>query len=137
GTSGSTWTTDPTCNGNSWTASDGFAGDWATVTGVRVVLDFVGTGTTTLEPGESATVQFRTVNAPATSADPSLAPVTVPATDEYAWNQVGVAATLLSGGQLHRAPIKAGVTLSTAQLDVEKLVTGAAASLAPDEFLVD
>jgi uncharacterized repeat protein (TIGR01451 family) len=137
GTGAPTWTSDPTCTGNDWTSSTSFAGDWASVTGIRVLLDFTTTPAASLPPGDGATVLFQTVNDPATAADPSLAPVTVPATDQYAWNQFGATATFAASAPMRRAPIKAGVALPTGQLDVLKQVTGGAAAFAPDEFLVD
>ncbi|HEY6739860.1 MAG TPA: DUF5979 domain-containing protein, partial [Actinopolymorphaceae bacterium] len=135
--SGTTWPTDPTCTANSWTDSAAFTGDWTAVTGLRVVLDFASTAGGTLAPGGSVTVRFQTVNAPATQAAPELAPVDVPVTGEFAWNQFGAQAVLTNGTTLRRAPVKAGVTLVGGPIEVRKTVTGAAVDYAATSFTAD
>lgn len=135
------WPTDPTCAAHpaSWTASGSFAGDWADVTGIRVTLDFAATANGALRGGEGATVLYRTVDRPATVAAPDGAPVSLPASPAaaVAWNQFGATAALVGGGSVRRAPVKAGVTIATGPLQVDKVVTGAAASAAPDRFGAD
>jgi uncharacterized repeat protein (TIGR01451 family) len=138
GSAATTWPSDPTCSthpaASEWTDGTAFEGDWSTVTGIRVVLDFASTPSGVLAPGGSAQVLYRTINAPATEAAPDRAPVTVPVGDAIAWNQFGAVASLSTGGTLSRAPIKAGVVLDTGSLEVSKLVTGEGASFAPDSF---
>ncbi|QNE37036.1 DUF5979 domain-containing protein [Leifsonia shinshuensis] len=136
------WPTDPTCGSHpsSWTASGAFTGDWADVTGIRVTLDFGATTAGALRGGEGATVLYRTVDRPATATAPDGAPVSLPAagaSPAVAWNQFGATAALVGGGSVRRAPVKAGVTIATGPLQVDKVVTGAAASAAPDEFGAD
>ncbi|MBO1740278.1 DUF5979 domain-containing protein [Leifsonia sp. TF02-11] len=143
--SGSTtaWPTDPTCatHPTSWTASGAFTGDWADVTGIRVTLDFAGTASGALRSGEGATVLYRTIDRPATATATDGAPVSLPASPgsapAVAWNQFGATASLVGGGTVRRAPVKAGVTIATGPLQIDKVVTGAAASAAPDEFGAD
>lgn len=137
------WPSDPTCATHpaSWTASGAFAGDWADVTGIRVTLDFAGTANGALRGGEGATVLYRTIDRPATATATDGAPVSLPATPTaapaVAWNQFGATASLVGGGNVRRAPVKAGVTIATGPLQIDKVVTGAAASAAPDEFGAD
>jgi uncharacterized repeat protein (TIGR01451 family) len=138
GTGATAWPSDPGCANHpaasAWTDGATFAGDWSTVTGIRVVLDFASTAGAVLAPGGSAQVLYRTVNAPATEAEPDRAPVTVPVGDPIAWNQFGALASLSTGGTLSRAPIKAGVVLDSGSLQVTKSVTGEGAAFAPDTF---
>ncbi|MFB9746471.1 DUF5979 domain-containing protein [Leifsonia shinshuensis] len=137
------WPTDPTCAAHpaAWTASGAFTGDWADVTGIRVTLDFAATASGALRGGEGATVLYRTIDRPATATAPDGAPVSLPASPAaaaaVAWNQFGATAALVGGGSVRRAPVKAGVTIATGPLQVDKVVTGAAASAAPDEFGAD
>ena len=135
--SGTTWPSDPTCTGNSWTNSASFTGDWADVTGLRVQVDFATTQAGSLAPGGSVTVRYQTINAPETAADPDLAPVDVPVTDQFAWNQFGAQVVLTDGGTLRRAPVKAGVTLVSGPVEVRKVVSGPAAAYAADAFVAD
>jgi uncharacterized repeat protein (TIGR01451 family) len=143
--SGSTtaWPSDPTCSTHpaSWTASGAFTGDWADVTGIRVTLDFAATANGALRGGEGATVLYRTIDRPATAAAPDGAPVSLPASPTaapaVAWNQFGATASLAGGGMVRRAPVKAGVTIATGPLQIDKVVTGSAAAAAPDEFGAD
>ncbi|MGA7146926.1 MAG: DUF5979 domain-containing protein, partial [Microbacterium sp.] len=132
-----TWPSDPTCAASGWTNSTGFTGDWSAVTGLRVIADFTTTAGGALAPGGSVTVRFQTINAPATAAAPDRAPVDVPVSGEFAWNQFGAQAILTSGGTLRRAPVKAGVTLVGGPIEVRKEISGAAAGFAPDAFTAD
>lgn len=134
---GTTWPSDPTCAADTWTDSTAFTGDWSTVTGLRVLVDFTTTGAGSLAPGGAVTVRYQTVNEPATAADPDLAPITVPVTDQFAWNQFGAQAVLEGGEPLRRAPVKAGVTLVSGPIEVQKVVTGPAAEFAPDAFVAE
>ncbi|WP_307041230.1 DUF5979 domain-containing protein [Agromyces ramosus] len=133
----STWSADPTCTGNSWSDSTAFTGDWADVTGLRVLVDFSTTAGGALAPGGNVTVRYQTVNTPASDADPGLAPVDVPVTGNFAWNQFGTQAVLTDRTTLRRAPVKAGVTLVGGPLEVRKAITGDAIAYAPDEVLID
>jgi uncharacterized repeat protein (TIGR01451 family) len=134
---GTTWPSDPTCAAQDWTDGAAFAGDWSEVTGLRVLLDFATTAAGSLAPGGSVVVRFQTVNEPATAADPDLAPIDVPVTDQFAWNQYGAQAVLTDGNTLRRAPVKAGVTLVSGPIEIRKEITGPAAAYAADAFLVD
>lgn len=133
----STWSADPTCAGNSWIDSTAFDGDWAEVTGLRVLIDFSTTAGGVLAPGGTITVRYQTVNTPASDAAPELAPVDVPVTGNLAWNQFGAQAVLTDRTTLRRAPVKAGVTLVGGPLEVRKAITGDAAAYAPDQVLID
>ncbi|WP_348788720.1 DUF5979 domain-containing protein [Leifsonia sp. NPDC080035] len=135
----SAWPTDPTCDTHpaDWTDSAAFAGDWTAVTGIRVTLDFRGVAGGTLTGGQGATVTYRTIDLPATATRTDGAPVSASAPKAYAWNQFGAVANLTGGGSIRRAPVKAGVTIATGPLRIDKVVTGAAASAAPDEFTAD
>lgn len=132
-----TWPTDPTCSTVTWIDHESFTGDWDAVTGLRIMLDFSTSTAGVLPSGGAVTVRYQSVNLPATDADPSLAPVEVPVTDAFAWNQFGAQAVLTDNTTLRRAPVKAGVTLVSGPLQVVKTVDGAAARYAADEFLVD
>ena len=137
GPNGRAWRDDPTCSADSWTDASAFSGDWSEVTGLRVRFDFRTTADGVLAPGAGVTVRYQTVNAPATEDDPSRGPIEVPVEDEFAWNQFGAHAVLQSGRTLDRAPVKAGVTLVSGELDVAKVVDGSAAAYAPADFLID
>lgn len=134
---GTTWPSDPTCSAQTWTDMAAFAGDWSEVTGLRVRLDFSTTAAGSLAPGGAVVVRYQTVNEPATADDPDLAPIDVPVTDQFAWNQYGAQAELTDGNTLRRAPVKAGVTLVSGPIEVRKEVSGAAAAYAADAFRVD
>jgi uncharacterized repeat protein (TIGR01451 family) len=141
--SGSTWPADPTCANQptaaNWTSGPDYTGDWADVTGIRAVVDFSTTTAHVLAPGGAIQLRYQTINEPATAADPALAPVTVPIADgaAIAWNQVGAVAALTGGGTLSRAPVKAGVVMTSGSLEVTKKITGAAAQYAPTSFQAD
>ncbi|HWI31746.1 MAG TPA: DUF5979 domain-containing protein [Microbacterium sp.] len=135
--SGSNWPADPTCASAGWTGSDAFTGDWADVTGLRVLVDFTTTASGFLAPGGAVTVRFQTVNAPATADDPDLGPIDVPVVDAFAWNQFGAEAVLTTGANLRRAPVKAGVTLVGGPIEVRKLIEGPAAAFAASAFRAD
>lgn len=128
---------DPGCTSSTWVESTAFTGDFASVTGLRVQLDFTTTPAGVLPPGGSVQALYRTVNAPATAEDPGLTPVSAPVTDQFVWNQFGAEATPLTGMRITRAPVKAGVTLSGGPLTVKKVVTGNAAAVAPTSFEAD
>jgi uncharacterized repeat protein (TIGR01451 family) len=134
---GSSWPTDPTCQADAWTDSAVFAGDWSEVTGLRVLIDFASTPAGSLAPGGTVTVHYQTVNTPATADDPDLAPIEVPVTDQFAWNQFGAQAVLMNDATLRRAPVKAGVTLVSGPIQVQKQISGPAAAYAADAFIAD
>ncbi|AWB90232.1 DUF5979 domain-containing protein [Salinibacterium hongtaonis] len=133
----SAWGTDSTCAANTWVPESTFSGDWADVTGIRVVYDFTGTATGLLEPGAGVTLLMRTINEPVTAADASLAPVTAPVGSPVAWNQMGTTATFVTSPAMRRAPAKVGVTLASGPLSVTKVVDGDAAAHAPASFDVN
>lgn len=134
---GMTWPTDPTCAEVDWVDHAAFAGDWSDVTGVRVLLDFSTTAAGVLPSGAGVTVRYQSINVPASADEPTLAPVEVPVTEQFAWNQFGALAALTDGTTLRRAPVKAGVTLVSGPIQVAKTVDGDAARYAADEFLAD
>ncbi|GAB3618660.1 hypothetical protein GCM10027416_32170 [Okibacterium endophyticum] len=131
------WPDNPECSDSTWVNSDEYGGDWADVTGLRATFDFTGTPNGVMKPGEGVKLLYHTVNLPATAEDADRAPVDVPVTDEFAWNQFGAVATLTTGKTLQRAPVKAGVTLLGGPLQVTKAIAGDATGYAPAEFLVD
>lgn len=141
GAGATAWPSDPTCAANpvaaEWTPSTAYTGDWTAVTGIRVTLDFTTTAAGTLAPGATVGVTYRTVDRPATTTAPDGAPVSIASAASYAWNQFGATAALTGGGTVRRAPVKAGVTIATGPLQVDKVVTGSAASAAPAEFQAD
>lgn len=142
GTGATAWPSDPTCSAHpdasGWTNAAGYTGDWAAVTGIRVTLDFTTTADGQLPAGGAIAVTYRTIDRPATAADPIGAPVSIDAGTSVAWNQFGATATLSGGtGTIRRAPVKAGVTLATGPLRVDKVLAGAAAATAPEEFTAD
>jgi len=131
----SAWPSDPKCNSVPWVDHTAYTGDWADVTGLRITADFTTrNGTPRLDPGESGTITYQTVNIPATTTDADRAPVTVPVGDPIAWNQFGVTADLTSGGTFSRAPVKAGVIMTGGPLQITKAVTGAGSAGAPTSF---
>ncbi|MCU1440880.1 MAG: hypothetical protein JWP85_1877 [Rhodoglobus sp.] len=137
GSGASAWPTDPSCSTATWANIGSYAGEWADVTGLRIVLDFTTSAATSLAPGEQVAIKYQTINTVETAAMPDRAPSEVPVTGNFAWNQFGALATLTSGAPIQRAPTKAGVTLAGGPLEVTKTISGAAAAFAPDEFLVD
>ncbi len=141
GTGATAWPADPDCSthpgAGEWIASTAFTGDWAAVTAIRVRLDFSTAAAHVLPAGGAVTVTYRTVDRPATDSAPDGAPVSIDAGPAVAWNQFGADAALTGGGSLHRAPVKAGVTIATGSLSIVKRVTGEAAAEAPDSFVAD
>ncbi|MFT3872589.1 MAG: DUF5979 domain-containing protein [Nocardioides sp.] len=124
-------------NGEVWTAASGST-DWSQVTGLRITMDFGPTAAGALAPGQTVDVNFSTINVPMTAGDPSGASTEVPGTDEFAWNQFGVKyhnANAANDSKI--APSRVGVHLRFGSIQIDKRVTGAAASHAPDQFLVD
>jgi hypothetical protein len=141
GTGGtSNWPADLDCAADGWEPLDGYTGDAADITGLRVTLDFTTTTAGSLAPGGSVHFQYRTVNTPWQAGDVPTADAVAPRLDtgpsERAWNQVGVNAVLSAGGTLRRAPERVGVQLLVGSAAVEKTVSGLA-SLAPDEVTAD
>jgi uncharacterized repeat protein (TIGR01451 family) len=139
GSGKTTWNDDPTCANQpakaQWTAGDSFAGDWAEVTAIRVVVDFAGTASHSLAPGGSVTVEYTTVNTPDATAS---AVKTTPSTDrQFAWNQTGVTAVTTLHSTISRAPSRTGVTVATGPLEIAKTTSGDATFLAPSEFDFD
>ncbi len=131
----SAWPSDPTCTSVTWVDHTVYTGEWADVTGLRVTVDFTTrSGIPRLDPGESGTITYQTVNTPATTTDTDRAPVTVPVGDPIAWNQFGVTAQLTGGGTFSRAPVKAGVVMTGGPLQITKEVTGDGAATAPTSF---
>ncbi|UFU08308.1 DUF5979 domain-containing protein [Ruania halotolerans] len=131
-------TTDPcTANGEEWTElTEGT--DLSQVSGLRIWLDFSATADGALVPGQGVDVTYSSENLPASDADASGAPVDVPVSDTYAWNQFGVKYQVAGESRYERlAPSNVGVHLRTGSLEVLKDVTGPAAGYAAQEFLAD
>ncbi|WP_159621025.1 DUF5979 domain-containing protein [Ruania rhizosphaerae] len=126
-----------TASGEEWTElTDGT--DLSQVSGLRIWLDFSATADGALVPGQGVDVTYSSENVPATDVDPSGAPVEVPVTDTYAWNQFGVKYQVAGEDRYERlAPSPVGVHLRTGSLEVVKDVTGPAAGYAAQEFLAD
>jgi len=124
-------------NSEAWSVA-GPGINWSAVTAFRVTLDFLPTAAGMLAPGDFVDATFSSKNMPATTADPSGASVDVPVTDSYAWNQFGVK-YLDSGASAYRkiAPAREGVHLMTGALQLDKVITGTYAGLAPSSFVVD
>lgn len=135
------WSSDPACStdpvASQWTVGTAFTGDWAAVTGLRIVLDFTTSTGGVLPPGGAVDIRYQTVNTPASTVLPGRAPIATPVTGAVAWNQFGALAAVVGGAPLSRAPVKAGVTLVGGPVQVTKAVTGAAAAFAPNQFLVN
>ena len=135
----STLTTAPVCEQNreSWAAvSD--STDWSKVTGIRVHLDFRTTPAKALTPGQAADVTFSTVNRLAGADRPDGASATVPAADQFAWNQYGVKYELTTESTFRKiAPAAVGSHLRFGSIAVTKKITGPAATYAPASFLAD
>lgn len=124
-------------SGEVWTAASGST-DWSQVTGIRVTLDFSRATPRSLAPGQAVDVNFSTTNVPMTDADPSGASTEVPGTDQFAWNQFGVKYHNANAAQNSKiAPSRVGVHLRFGAIQIDKEITGPAASYAPDEFLAD
>ncbi|NHI16081.1 SdrD B-like domain-containing protein [Microbacterium excoecariae] len=129
----SAWADDRACDAWAWTPIADFGGAWADVTALRVTFDFAGTADGLLLSGDEVDVRYRTTNEPASAERPGLAPIAVPTEGGIAWNQIGVTAFLEDGNQRANAPVRAGVTLLSGDLAMEKVVSGHD-SFAPDEF---
>jgi hypothetical protein len=136
----STWPTDVDCAADAWQSLAGYTGDAADITGLRVTLDFTTTTAGVLPPGGSVHFAYRTVNTPRQAGGVPTAEAVNPALNtgpsQRAWNQVGVAADLSTGGELRRAPERVGVQLLVGSAAVEKTVSGLL-SLAPAEVTAD
>lgn len=131
--------TQPVCkqSGEVWKVVDAST-DWAQVTGIRVFLDFRTTTKGNLAPGETADVNFSTINKAQTTDDASGASDVVPAEDELAWNQYGIKFKYSNRSTFNIiAPSKVGVHLQFGSIGVNKVVTGPADRYAPTTFKVD
>ncbi len=131
---GSDWGTNPTCSTTTWVVGASFVGNPEDITAVRWTVSFAGAAGGILPPGGSVEIRFDTVNAPLIT--PNAISVQVPVGDQVAWNQFGVVATPVTGAEIRRAPVQAGVRAQPATLEVEKVVDGDAASYAPSTFEV-
>lgn len=143
GTGATAWPADPTCANNpvaaSWTPATSYTGSWAAVTGIRMTLDYstrTGAGDRALRPGDSVSLYYATINVPV-GAQAGGAPVTVPVTAQYAWNQHGVTGVPAGAARFSRAPVKAGVTLASGPIQITKAITGPGAQYAPTSFAAD
>ena len=134
GASGTAWDTDSRCDANTWVDVDDFTGDVADVTGIRGIFDFTTSIAGSLAAGGQVSIEARTINEPRSAALPEAAPTTAPVGSEFAWNQNGATAVPTSGAPIQLAPLKAGVTLLSGLLQIEKTVSGDAASAAPATF---
>ncbi|MGW8484553.1 DUF5979 domain-containing protein [Microbacterium sp. NPDC055903] len=124
-------------NGEVWSAATADT-DWSQVSGIRVSLDFRTTTARALTPGQFVDVTYSSVNVAASADEPGGAPVAVPASDSFAWNQFGVKyRDADSTAYAKIAPSKVGVHLVTGSLSVRKTVDGPAAAFAATSFTVD
>lgn len=131
---GSDWGTNPTCSTTTWVPGASFVGSAEDITAVRWTVNFAGAAGGILAPGANVEIRFDTLNAPLVT--PNAIGVQVPVGDQVAWNQFGVVATPVTGADIRRAPVQAGVLAQPATLEVEKVVDGDAASFAPTTFSV-
>lgn len=134
-----TWTnltTSPVCeqSGETWVAVTPGT-DWSQVSGIRVHLDFTTSANGSLRPGELADVNFSTENVLESTADPSGASKSVPATDQIAWNQYGVKYRDQGAATYRKiAPSVVGTHVRFGALEINKVITGPAAGYAPDAY---
>lgn len=124
-------------NGETWAVADAFT-DWSQVTAFRLTVSFVSTTAGMLSPGEFVDVTFSTSNVPASASNPAGAPVEVPVTQAFAWNQFGVK-YLDTGASAYRkiAPARMGIQLPVGSLTLRKVVAGAYANEAPSSYSVN
>lgn len=135
----SAWPADPTCSSDTWAALASYGGDPASITGLRVTLDFTQSTTGNLPAGGAVGFTYQTIDVPQQGGLPT-ADAVVPdlGTDaRQAWNQTGVTAQLVGGQTLSRAPARTGVQLVVGALGVEKTISGGAADHAPTSFPFD
>ncbi|WP_420113345.1 DUF5979 domain-containing protein, partial [Pseudactinotalea sp.] len=137
----STVQTAPVCeqNGETWILVEpGAVIDWDSVTGVRATFDFTTSTAGALVPGQHVEVTASTLNVPATSEYPSGADVSVPADDQFAWNQFGVKYRSAGDTDYRKiAPAVVGVHLLYGPIEISKEVTGPLTQYAADTFTVN
>lgn len=130
----SAWFDDLLCDTTaSWEPQASYAGPWEAVTGMRVTIDFTGTAAGAFAPGQILSLHYETQNVPESTVYPDLAPVTVPDSGGFAWNQMGAVGTDAGGREYSVAPVQAGVTLLNGDLGVQKVLAGET-DRAPDSF---
>ncbi|MGE3619524.1 MAG: DUF5979 domain-containing protein [Acidimicrobiia bacterium] len=141
----SAWPSDPACATHpgpaEWELLDDFAGDPAEIAALRIFVDFAGTVAGELPPGQNVQFVYHTANRPWDEGEPTAEAVRpelwTAGQTQRSWNQVGVSATLTSGGTIARAPERTGVQMLTGALEVAKTLSGDAAAHAPTEIPFD
>ncbi|WP_343993249.1 DUF5979 domain-containing protein [Nocardioides dubius] len=131
--------TQPACeqSGEVWAEADADT-DWSTVSGLRITMDFSGTATGNLAPGQKVDVNYSTRNVLESDADASGASKVVPAADEFAYNQHGIKYQFAGQAQWRElSPNKVGVHLRTGSIRIDKAITGPATDYAPTGVLAD
>ncbi len=127
---------DPTCTTATWVDGATFnTANYGQVRAIRVLFDFTAVSGNALPPAATLTVNYRTTNTPSTTSGDGRVPVTVPVTNQRAWNSFGAYATF-GAGNASRAvePLKAGVQPTVGPIQVAKVITGAAAAYAPTSY---
>lgn len=137
GTGSSQWETNPSCTGSTWVDGASYTGDWADATAIRIQFDFSTSVGGVLPPAGAVKVVYHSTNEVRSAALPGGAPATASPTKEFAWNQFGAQAIMVSGEKKQRAPVKVGVTLVEGPLQVSKTTSGAAVGYAPTSFQAD
>lgn len=116
------------CDPAAWTPLEAST-DPAAVRSLKIVVDFAPSAL--FVPGEVLNLQFQTRTTPAQRADTSL---------PIAWNTVATGGSALRGDARLVVPAtegrRVGVAYPTGSVALRKIVTGAAAGLAPDVFPV-
>jgi uncharacterized repeat protein (TIGR01451 family) len=125
--------TDSLCTTATWVDGATFpTASYGSITAIRINLEFPVGG---LPPAATLAFTYETVNTPTTSASDGLAPVAVPIGTPRAWNSFGVFAQFGSGFVDRRVePVRAGVQLASAPLQVVKTTSGVSAAYAPTSF---
>lgn len=129
---------NPTCTTATWVDGATFStASYGQITALRFRFDLsaVTASPGSLPPAAVVTVNYTTVNTPTSTAGDQRAPVTVPVTNQRAWNTFGVYATFGPGYTDRRVePVRAGVQLASGSLQVAKTITGTGAAWAPTSF---
>jgi uncharacterized repeat protein (TIGR01451 family) len=122
--------TNSLCTGATWVNGATFpASNYGSITAIRLNIDFPVGG---MPPAATIGFTYKTVNTPTTSPSDGRAPVTAPIGTPRAWNSFGVFAQFGSGFVDRRVePVRAGVQLAGAPLQVVKNIDGVAAAYAP------
>ncbi len=107
--------------------------DYDDITAVRIDVDFSGVSGGLWAPGSTIEVRYDTVNVPTTQAGDDRVSVTVPVTNERAWNSYGAAARFQGEANWRMVePQKAGVQIAAGPLQINKAIDGEYADRNPN-----